>query len=246
MSENKTKSQLVEEILQIKKIDTKQNLMKNNLKYLEDTLEKLKSQNEEVAIEDTKEENDIEAIKAQLLEQLRKEETERIKAELQAEMKENIAETKTIRPQIDRYRHVPVMNVTNGTLVYVSRNGAEWVWEGYGAVEDIEYHELQTMKSSQRRFIDEPFIIILDEEVVSAMGLERQYEKLDREQLQSLDVIFKLRQEEFEKTLKSLPKGIQHSVITRANYLYGIGKLESLAKIRFINEEFGTDIGFRG
>lgn len=252
----KTKKELVADILSIEEVDTKANLMKKSNKELESILEGLTGQ--EVEVEE--EMNQVstpqinleelmakmkEEMLAELKEQARKEVESELKAEkVQVQAKD---EDKPVRKkrEIDRFEQIGVMNVTNGKLIYTSRKtGAEWIWSEYGDIEYMEFQELLTMRSSQRRFFDEPFILVMDDDAVEYLGLTKMYENIKNPQ--QIDDVFKMNQADFQEVLEKSPKGIQHLIISRAKELYEKGEFDSVRKINFINERFKTDIGQRG
>jgi hypothetical protein len=185
----------------------------------------------------------MEQMKAQLLDELK----EQAKKEVEEELKKSEDKTHYVKKDIDKYKPIPIMNVTNGQLIYISKKtGVEISFSDFGDIEYIDYQELLTMRSSQRRFIDEPFILILDDEVVNHLGLTKQYENMKFIKDGSIDHIFRLNQEEFEEILEKAPKGIKHSIITRARVLYETGELYDIRKIRYLNERFNAEIGERG
>ncbi|TVX86071.1 hypothetical protein [Paenibacillus agilis] len=250
----KTKAQLIEEILSIKEVDTKSNLMKLSLAKLESLLSELEDElvqtpSEDLVTKQATPQVDMQALMEQmkrelmpaLLEQARKEvEAERPKAE-KSTVQKNIVK----REEIDRFEQIPVMNITNGTLVYASRKtGAEWIFTDYGDIEYMEFQELLTMRSSQRRFFDEPFLLVMDDRVVEHLGLTKMYQNIKNPE--QIDVIFKMNQPEFEEIVDKSPKGIKHLIVSRAKKLYDSGELDSVKKLNFINSRFQTDIGQRG
>jgi hypothetical protein len=249
----KTKAQLVEEILSIKAVDTKANLMKLSLAKLESLLNEL--ENELVSQPESTEsapQIDKEAIKAQMkkemMDELREQLRKEVEAEIQAEATKS--ESTSLKPlakrvEIDRFEQIPIMNITSGQLVYASRKtGAEWNFTDYGDIEYMEFQELLTMRSSQRTFFDEPFILVMHDDAVEHLGLTKMYENIKNPQ--QIDEIFKMSQVEFQEVLEKSPKGIKHLIIARAKKLYERGELDSVKKINFINERFQTDIGQRG
>lgn len=256
----KTKAQLIEEILSIKEVDTKSNLMKLSLAKLEALLTELEDElvatpSQAPATPQATPQVDMQALIEQmkrelmpaLLEQARKE-VESERQEQQATVK---AEESTVqkpvarREEIDRFEQIPVMNVTNGTLIYASRKtGAEWIFSDYGDIEYMEFQELLTMRSSQRRFFDEPFLLVMDDRAVEHLGLTKMYQNIKNPE--QIDVIFKMNQPEFEDIVEKSPKGIKHLIVSRAKKLYDSGELDSVKKINFINSRFHTDIGQRG
>lgn len=242
-----TKKEIVKEILSIEEIDTESNLMKKNLKELTSILSELKKENsievKEVSVESTvpTQELDIEAIKAQLEKELR----EKILSELKEENESSTPEEKPYRRvEIDRYEPIPVMNATSGQLVFISnKTGIEYNWEEYGDVEYLEYQELLTMRSGHKKFLHEPYIIILHDDAVNNLGLTKMYENLI--DLDDIESIFKLPLAKFKEVIDSSPRGVVHTIITKARKLHSQGKLDSISKVNYLNEKFNTDIGQR-
>lgn len=252
-----TKKEMVKEILSIKKIDSEANLMKLTSKDLEDKLNDLKVEQNTTQPQPV---FDMVAFQEQMRQEMLKTlelEREKIREEVKSELVSNkptvdetvvekLPETPIYRRQdIDKNRLVPVMNVTNGALVYASkRTGAEYHFTNYGDIEYIEVSELLTMRSSAKAFIDEPHLIILDDEVIEYMGLRKQYNNLSN--AQNIDVVFTFTNEEFEEVVNIAPKGIQVLIVSRAKTLYNEGTFDSVQKIRFLNEKFAIEIGTRG
>lgn len=261
----RTKAQVIEEILSIEPIDTKSNLMKKSLAQLEAILSDLEAHlgmlEPEVPQEDSESQEtpqaptqapqvDIQALMEQMKQEMLAELKEQARKEVEAEQVAN-ATTATASPavskrkEIDRNEMVPIMNVTNGTLIYTSRKtGTELQFSEYGDIEYVDYQELLTMKSGQRRFFDEPFILVMDDDVVDALGLTKMYANMKNPD--QIDKIFNMNQREFEDIVEKSPKGIKFLIVSRAKKLYEIGELDSIKKINYLNDRFQTDIGQRG
>lgn len=244
-----TKREIIAEILEIEKIDTESNLMKKNLKELEDILNNLKGKEDNE--KDFSSENnsvDIEALKAKLEEEIRQQILSELKAKGEKPNEEVKEKTKPAKParrvDIDKYELIPVMNITSGKLVYVSnKTGIKYIWSQYGDIEYLEYQELQTMRVAHKSFLNEPFVIILNDDVVNNLGLTKMYENLI--DLDDIESIFSLDNKKFIEVIENSPRGIVHTIVTKAKELYKKNKLESITKINYINEKFGTDIGLR-
>lgn len=231
-----TKKQIVKELVKIGVDESEASLMKKSIPSLEAMLEEKKAPVAQPAI-------DLEALKAEMMAQLKAEMEAKVREELLAEIKfeAKAPEAPKKVTEIDRNRQIPVMNITAFSLVYSSpRTGAEWNWSSYGDIEYMEMQELLTMRSSQRRFLDEPFILIMDEDAVSYLGLEKAYDNLIDPS--NIDKVFKMNMNDFKEVIEKAPKGIQILIVNRAKQLIDSGELDSGHKIRFINEKFGTDL----
>jgi hypothetical protein len=248
------KKDLVSAILSIEAIDTKANLMSKTNKELEQILQGLQETSEPQATTEVtpQPEVDMQAMLEKMMAEKLAELKEQARKEIQDEIK-SAPEDVEVKPQstpikkkeIDRFEPIPVMNVCNGKLVYSSKKtGATWVWGEYGDVEYVEFQELLTMRSGQKRFLDDPFLLILDEDVVHYLGLNKMYDNLV--DLDSLDNIFKMNNKDFQEVIEKSPKGIIHSIVTRAKQKVADGTLDSMWKVNYLNNKFNTDIGQRG
>jgi hypothetical protein len=145
------------------------------------------------------------------------------------------------KEMLDKQMLVPIMNVTNGKLIYQSRKtGSEFRFERYGDIEYMELYELLTMRSSHRRFLDEPFIIVLDEEVAEFLGLSKSYEKLTH--ATEIDGIFDFPLEQFKDVIESIPKGLAHLVVSKAKEKIETKQLDSVQKVQAIENVFNVKI----
>jgi hypothetical protein len=152
-----------------------------------------------------------------------------------------MAEKKTVqrKKQLDMHMLVPVKNVTDGKLSYISkRTGAELHWEQYGDVEFMEVAEIVTMRSSQPRFVREPFIMIEDEEVVEYLGLTKLYEEIP----ENVEELLELSVEEMKAKLEKLPLGLAVTLISVATTKAHNGELDSSAKIQAIESKYNVTL----
>lgn len=235
------KKDLVAELVGMGVGESKSELMKKTNKELEDMITNHQSDT------DTKETQplvDLEALKAQMMAEMKAEMEEKLRNELKSEMQAEL--DKEVQPKrkvkVENDRLIPVMNITAHGLVYLSRRtGAEWNWERYGDIEYVEMQELLTMRNSQRRFLDEPWILIMDEEVVHYLGLEKMYEKMVHPD--NIESVFKMNNEKFKEVLDSAPKGIAQLIVGRAVEKVANGELDSMYKIKLLNEKFNIHLG---
>lgn len=137
---------------------------------------------------------------------------------------------------------IPCRSVTIGELVYVGvKTRIQYTWADYGDVAYLEYQDLQALQSMKSRFILDPLFIIEDEEVVAQWDkmLKPVYDRIKEE---DLDAFFALPQNKFETALKNAPKGFQNSIKTKAVAMIQDGELDSLKKIKAIDEVLGTEL----
>lgn len=169
---------------------------------------------------------------------LKDEKTEELVVGVKEEVKEKNIRRKEM---LDKQMLVPIMNVTNGRLIYQSKKtGSEFQFERYGDIEYMELYELLTMRSSHRRFLDEPFIIVLDEEVAEFLGLTKSYKNLTH--ATEIDGIFDFPLEQFEDVIESIPKGLAHLIVSKAKEKMKSKVLDSVQKVQAIEKVFNVKI----
>lgn len=154
---------------------------------------------------------------------------------------EDVKPTRKKREELDRNMLVEVMNNTNGTYVHTSRrSGQSWVFDGYGARDEMELQELLSIRAASAGVLNEPILLILDDEVVEYLGLGGLYEDIlnDRE----VDLFFKLRPSEMEDILEKAPEGMKKLLCQKALEKVGNGELDSVARRRVFENVFGIEL----
>lgn len=114
-------------------------------------------------------------------------------------------------------------------------------WSNYGDTTEVEFQDLQALKSTRSSYLYRPRIIIEDEELLE------QWEKDFGDMYKNIvdvdvDDLFKLPLNQFKSRLKKAPKGVQQAVKNIAGEKIMNGSLDSLAKIRAIDEILQTDL----
>ena len=133
-------------------------------------------------------------------------------------------------------------SVTFGELLMTGKkSGLLYSWANHDDTTEVEYQDLQALKSTRSSYLFRPRFIVEDEELVEQWGKE--FEKL-YENIVSVDVesLFKLPVNHLKSKLKSAPKGVQQAVKNIAGEKILNGSLDSLAKIKAIDEVLGTDL----
>ena len=144
--------------------------------------------------------------------------------------------------KVNKDDEVVCKNITNGTLVYVSKKtGAVWEMEGYGATEIFDVAELVTMKASYSRILTEPWMVIEDDDVIDYLGLRNIYDKISVP-LTEIDSFFDKPVTKMEKALAVAPNGIKTLIASRAITLINEGKLDSVSKIKLIEKTLNIEL----
>ena len=137
---------------------------------------------------------------------------------------------------------IPCRSLTFGELLLTgSKTKLLYSWANYGDVTEVYYQDLQALKSTRSSYLLRPRIIVEDEELVEQWGKDfiTMYDNLvdmDAEDLLKLPIA------QFKSKLKKAPKGVQQAVKNIAGEKILNGSLDSLAKIKAIDEILGTDL----
>ena len=137
---------------------------------------------------------------------------------------------------------IPCRSVTYGELLLTgTKSKLMYVWANYNDVTEVEFQDLQALKSTRSSYLFRPRFVIEDEELVEEWGkdFKDMYSKIV-----SVDVeeMFNLPLGKFKTALKNAPKGVQQAVKNIAGEKIMNGSLDSLAKIKAIDDVLGTDL----
>ena len=133
-------------------------------------------------------------------------------------------------------------SVTGGQLIMVGpKTKFQYQWEDYNDITEVEYQDLLALQSRKSGFLVKPRFIIEDEELVEQWGKDfgdiyKNIEDIDAEDLLKLPVA------QLKSKLKKASKGVQLAVKNIAGDKILNGSLDSLAKIKAIDEILGTDL----
>lgn len=135
---------------------------------------------------------------------------------------------------------VEVMNNTTGRYGYIGRSGYSFELEEYGDTTDVPFGELQAMRSgSQKRHLEDAFIVILDEDAVAELNYTKLYENiLDSQGLELIltDI------EVLENILPKMPLVMRETFITIAKRKFNEDDI-SLKVVRVIEKHLNMKFG---
>lgn len=137
---------------------------------------------------------------------------------------------------------IPCRSVTYGELLLSApKSKLMYVWANYNDVTEVEFQDLQALKSTRSNYLFRPRIVIEDEELVEqwSKDFKDMYSKITHVDVEE---IFNLPLGKFKTALKNAPKGVQQAVKNIAGEKIMNGSLDSLAKIKAIDEILNTDL----
>ena len=137
---------------------------------------------------------------------------------------------------------IPCRSLTYGELLLTGKKSKLlYSWANYNDVTEVEFQDLQALRSTKSSYLFKPRFIIEDEELVAQWGKDftDMYNNIVDVDVEDM---FKLPLAQFKSKLKKAPKGVQQAVKNIAGEKILNGSLDSLAKIKAIDEILGTDL----
>lgn len=161
--------------------------------------------------------------------------------EVEVETTDTPTTERKVKTAPNRDMYVSVMNATSGSTIYKNpKSGATWVFNGYGVVDQMDVATLMTMKSSEPKFLTEPWLIILDDEVVDYLGLTHIYDNILKPD--ELELFFKLPVAKMEDILKRVPNGVKELIASTAMEKIENDELYDTRVIRVIESVLGIEL----
>lgn len=138
---------------------------------------------------------------------------------------------------------IPCKSITQGGLYMLGlKSNILYTWVDAGDIVEVEYQDLIAAIRSHNGYIMRPLFVIEDEDViVNQPQIKKLYESLySIDELK--DVILDLDPVSMKVTILSLPEGAQTSICHLASKLISNGQLDSVKKIKALDEIFDTDM----
>lgn len=132
-------------------------------------------------------------------------------------------------------------SVTFGELLLPGKKSQLlYTWADYGDATEVEFQDLQALRSTKSAYLNAPYFVIEDEELLEQWPeLKTLYAKVA-----ALDVdnLFNLPINQFKKRLREIPVGFKDSIKNIAGDKIRNGSLDSIAKINALDEILGTEL----
>ena len=153
----------------------------------------------------------------------------------------DVKELKT-KKEFEKDEYITCRSVTIGTLIMTgSKSNEDYRWEGYGDCTDVKYQDLTSLVAKKSDYLFHPYFVVEDEDFIEQHPtLEKFYESqfttTDLEEILDMDV------RSMVANIERLPKGAKDTLkIMTSNKVFA-GEIDSLSKIKALDEIFGTEI----
>ncbi len=133
-------------------------------------------------------------------------------------------------------------SVTQGALFMEGlRTKQLYEWLSYGDIIEVEYQDLQAAVRNKSQFVYTPYFIVEDEDFIAEnTQLDKFYN--ERFTVKELRDILDLELRDMKEAIKELPDGAKNSLKAIASECVKNGTIDSVRKIKALDEIFGTDL----
>lgn len=137
---------------------------------------------------------------------------------------------------------IPCRSITPGGLYMEGlKSHILYEWTDVNDVTEVEYRDLTAaIMSSKNDYVTKPYFIIEDETVIAEFPkINKVYESMySFKDLK--DVLLNLSPKEMKATINMFPAGAKESIKHIASQMISAGTLDSIQKIKILDEIFGT------
>ena len=131
--------------------------------------------------------------------------------------------------------------VQGGLFLTGAKSKIPYEWSDFGDVTEVEYGDLVSLVRERSGYIFNPFFIIDDNDFISEFPqLEKFYSQ--NYSIKELGEILEMPVEQMEREIKNLPKTAVDSLKKIASNQVSLGQIDSVRKIKVLDEIFGTDL----
>lgn len=167
------------------------------------------------------------------------EKNNRSKEELSTETTEAAPKRTFTARDIDPDQYVTVRNGFQGRLVYKSRHtGEKFIWDSFGAEQDMELSELKRAKSSNKKFFINNWFMFDEQWIVDYLGMSQFYKFAVK--IEDFDKLFELPIQKLKDTISSMSEGQKKSVAYRVRQLIADGAIDSNKTISTLEQCLGV------
>lgn len=131
--------------------------------------------------------------------------------------------------------------VEGGLYLEGPRTKMPYEWTSYGSIEDVEYRDLAELVRTRSGYIYNPFFIIEDEDFIEEFPILKKF-YAENYSVKELGEVLSLPVNEMIAELKTLPKTAIDTVKSIAASQVSAGQIDSVRKIKALDEFFGTDL----
>ena len=146
-----------------------------------------------------------------------------------------------IPKEVDPNQYVTVRNGFQGRLVYKSkRTGERFVWDSFGAEQDMELSELKNARNSNKKYFINNWFMFDEDWIIDYLGVRQFYKHAIP--IDGFDNIFTMKPAELKRTVDALSDGQKKSVAYRAKELIAAKRIDSLSVIEVLENALKIEL----
>jgi hypothetical protein len=156
-------------------------------------------------------------------------------------------EKQSVKPvwKPDLQRMICIKNIARGKLIYKSKRqmGYTIEWASKGDINYMELGEFISLKNTDRRFVTEPWIRIVEDDEIEILKYAQVFDFYKEILgLNNVSDILRLDFDKFKKKFDKLPEGYKNSVVEHAAEMIRNGELDSIKIKNYIEESMGIEL----
>ena len=172
------------------------------------------------------------------------------------EAEPNKSKSTTRKKKLRLDDHVSILVASNvfGLLTYVNhKSGDKYQWQKIGDVQSLYVSDLRAMKSNQVRFFEENWVLIegiadsdeefdevTDDDIYDALQITQYYK--DRLCPKNIGEIFNWSNSDIKLKVPKMAQTVKESLVVRANELIKSGVLDSISKVKALEEVLNCEL----
>ena len=137
-------------------------------------------------------------------------------------------------------KEVVVRSVAGVVSFKSPKTNTLYKWMAIGDEEVLTIDEILTMESTSRRFLNTPWLVVDDEEVIKALGLKNLYEVI--EQMEDVDNLLDMDIDEIEEIINKAPYEYQKTLSGIIFAKVNNNEIRDIVLIRKLEEILGTTL----
>lgn len=152
--------------------------------------------------------------------------------------------TKTETKSFASSDRILCQSITAGQLIYYSTKTKErYEWSNYGDTTEVLYEDLLSMKSAKSSFIYEPLFVILEDSLTSQSAWSKVKELYESvEIVENAEDYLAQTPAKLKTLLLQAPEGVKNTIKITASQMINNGELDSISKIKVLDEALGTNM----
>ena len=159
---------------------------------------------------------------------------------------ESIKEEKPKKKVFEQSDGIMCRSVVSGSLYFEgAKTGMLYSFTDYGDETEIEYRDLAAAVRSKDKAVYTPRFIVVDEDFIDEFSALRKFYD-DQYTIKDLKSILKMPDGDMVNAINCLPKGALENLKTLAVKQISSGEIDSVRKIKALDEAFGTNLNLLG